>query len=67
VSLVSFSIILWQLSGPIPIFGMEIPRAMTFIVYLYVIIVSVIVFRIGRPSTPQSPRHFRLPVDQLIV
>jgi hypothetical protein len=25
------------------------------------------VFRIGRPSTPQSPRHFRLPVDQLIV
>ena len=49
VSLVSFTIILWQLSGPIPIFGMEIPRAMTFIVYLYVIIVSVIVFRIGRP------------------
>ena len=25
------------------------------------------VFRIGRPSTQQSPRHFRLPVDQLIV
>jgi len=25
------------------------------------------VFRVGRPSTRQSPRHFRLPVDQLIV
>jgi nitroreductase len=25
------------------------------------------VFRIGRPSVPQAPRHFRLPVDQLIV
>lgn len=49
VSLVSFTIILWQLSGPIPIAGVEIPRAMTFIVYIYVIIVTVIVFRIGRP------------------
>jgi nitroreductase len=25
------------------------------------------VFRIGRPSKPQKPRHFRLPVDRLIV
>jgi nitroreductase len=25
------------------------------------------VFRVGRPSAPQAPRHFRLPVDQLIV
>jgi len=25
------------------------------------------VFRVGRPSQPQTPRHFRLPVDQLIV
>ncbi len=49
VSLVSFSLILWQLSGPIPIFGIEIPRAMTFIAYIYVIIASVVAFRIGRP------------------
>ncbi len=49
VSLVSFTLILWQLSGPIPIFGIEIPRAMTFIAYLYVIIASVFAFRIGRP------------------
>jgi nitroreductase len=25
------------------------------------------VFRVGRPSASQTPRHFRLPVDQLIV
>ena len=25
------------------------------------------VFRIGRSSTRHAPRHFRLPVDQLIV
>ena len=49
VSLVSFSIILWQLSGPIPIFGIEIPRAMMFIAYIYVIVASVVAFRIGRP------------------
>lgn len=27
----------------------------------------VIVFRAGRPSNPQPPRHFRLPVARLIV
>lgn len=49
VSLVSFTIILWNLSGPIGIFGVEIPRGMTFITYLYVLVASVIAFRIGRP------------------
>ena len=49
LSLVSFTLILWQLSGPLPIFGVEIPRAMMFIAYVYVIIATVIAFRIGRP------------------
>jgi putative ATP-binding cassette transporter len=49
VSLVSFTIILWSLSGPLPIFGIEIPRGMTFVAYLFVIVASVIAFRIGRP------------------
>ncbi|HEY0813997.1 MAG TPA: ABC transporter ATP-binding protein/permease [Pseudonocardia sp.] len=49
VSLVSFTIILWELSGPLTLFGVQIPRAMTFSAYLYVIIASVIAFRIGRP------------------
>ncbi len=49
LSLVSFSIILWALSGPLPLFGIEIPRAMIFIAYVYVILASVIAFRIGRP------------------
>jgi putative ATP-binding cassette transporter len=49
VSLVSFTIILWQLSGPLPVFGIEIPRGMTFLAYIFVIIASVIAFRIGRP------------------
>jgi vitamin B12/bleomycin/antimicrobial peptide transport system ATP-binding/permease protein len=49
VSLVSFTLILWELSGPLTVFGLEIPRAMTFAAYLYVIVASVIAFRIGRP------------------
>ena len=49
VSLVSFTVILWQLSGPLTVFGVEIPRAMTLAAYLYVLVATVIAFRIGRP------------------
>jgi vitamin B12/bleomycin/antimicrobial peptide transport system ATP-binding/permease protein len=49
VSLVSFTVILWALSGPLNVFGLEIPRAMTFAAYLYIIVASVFAFRIGRP------------------
>ncbi|MBV9315739.1 MAG: ABC transporter ATP-binding protein/permease [Pseudonocardia sp.] len=49
LSLVSFTVILWQLSGPLRIFGAEVPRAMTFLTYFYVFTASVIAFRIGRP------------------
>jgi vitamin B12/bleomycin/antimicrobial peptide transport system ATP-binding/permease protein len=49
VSLVSFSVILWQLSGPLTVAGVEIPRAMVFVAYLYVIVATVFAFRIGRP------------------
>ncbi|HKH55197.1 MAG TPA: ABC transporter ATP-binding protein/permease [Propionibacteriaceae bacterium] len=49
VTLVSFTIILWGLSGPLNVFGVEIPRAMVFLAYIYVIIATVIAIRIGRP------------------
>ena len=49
VSLVSFTLILWQLSGPLAIRGIEIPRAMVFLAYIYVIIATVVAVRIGRP------------------
>jgi putative ATP-binding cassette transporter len=49
VSLVSFTVILWELSGPLTVLGVEIPRAMTLITYLYVIIATVIAFKIGHP------------------
>lgn len=49
VSLVAFTEILWQLSAPLAVFGVEIPRAMVFLVYLYVLVATWLAFRIGRP------------------
>ncbi len=49
VSLFAFSIILWGLSGSLALFGVEVPRAMVFMVYLYVIAATVFALKIGRP------------------
>lgn len=49
VSLVAFTAILWNLSGPIEIMGYNIPHMMVFLVFIYVIITSIIAFKIGRP------------------
>jgi vitamin B12/bleomycin/antimicrobial peptide transport system ATP-binding/permease protein len=49
VTIPSFTIVLWELSGPLTVFGLEIPRAMTFIAFLYVIVATVFAFRIGKP------------------
>lgn len=49
VSLISFTPILWGLSGTLPMFGYTIPRAMVLLVYIFVVVSSVIAFRIGRP------------------
>jgi putative ATP-binding cassette transporter len=49
VSLVAFTSILWGLSGPLAVAGVEIPRAMVFMVYLYVIVATWFAFKIGRP------------------
>ncbi|WP_067543784.1 ABC transporter ATP-binding protein/permease [Nocardia crassostreae] len=49
VTVVSFTKVLWDLSGPISLLGIEIPRAMSFLVIMYVLITSVVAFWIGRP------------------
>jgi putative ATP-binding cassette transporter len=49
VALVSFTPILWRLSGPLSLFGHTVSRAMVFLAYLYVLVASVFAFRIGRP------------------
>jgi putative ATP-binding cassette transporter len=50
-SIVSFTAILWNLSGPmtLPFLGYDLPRAMFWIGIVFVLFASVIAFWIGRP------------------
>ncbi|HEY4067215.1 MAG TPA: ABC transporter ATP-binding protein/permease, partial [Burkholderiaceae bacterium] len=63
VSLVTFTAILWGLSGPLPIAGVVVPRGMVFLVYLYVLIASVVAFRLGRPLIRLSFMGEKLSAD----
>lgn len=49
VSMYEFTGILWGLSAPMPVMGVEVPRAMVFLVYLYVLTATVFAVWIGRP------------------
>ncbi|WP_439240134.1 ABC transporter ATP-binding protein/permease [Lonepinella sp. BR2474] len=49
VSIVAFTQILWNLSGPMDVGSFTIPHAMVFLVFIYVLVTSVFAFRIGRP------------------
>ena len=49
VSVVSFAAILWNLSGPLTLFGFTLPKALFCIALVYVVIATVIAFWIGRP------------------
>lgn len=50
-SMISFTAILWNLSGPVtlPLVGVELPKAMFVIGIVYIIFATVIAFWIGRP------------------
>jgi putative ATP-binding cassette transporter len=49
VSLFEFTILLWSLSATLALFGIEIPRAMVFLAYGYVLIATVFAIKLGRP------------------
>jgi putative ATP-binding cassette transporter len=49
VSVVSFTAILWELSGPLTIFGLTLSHAIFWIGIVYVLFASVVAFWIGRP------------------
>ncbi|MGV0813054.1 ABC transporter ATP-binding protein/permease [Mycolicibacterium boenickei] len=50
-SMISFTAILWNLSGPVtlPLVGIELPRAIFVIGIVYVLFATVVAFWIGRP------------------
>lgn len=49
VSLIEFTLLLWALSGTLGIFGVEIPRAMVVLAYVYVFVATFIAIWLGRP------------------
>jgi len=57
VSVASFTVILWRLSGRLTLFGLGIPKALFWIVIVYVVIATVIAFWIGHPLIRLSFRN----------
>jgi putative ATP-binding cassette transporter len=49
LTLVSFTLILWQLSGPLTLFGITFPRALVGIAYVFTLLATILAIRIGRP------------------
>jgi putative ATP-binding cassette transporter len=49
LSVFSFGVILWRLSGPLTLAGITIPKALFWIVIAYVFAVTIVAFVIGRP------------------
>jgi putative ATP-binding cassette transporter len=49
VSVFSFGVILWRLSGPLTLGALTMPRALFWIVIAYVLVATIFAFVIGRP------------------
>lgn len=49
LSVASFGVIMWHLSGPLTVFDVTLPRALFWIVIVYVLAATVVAFWIGRP------------------
>ncbi len=49
LSVIAFGGILWRLSGPLTLGGLTLPRALFWIVIVYVLAATIIAFVIGRP------------------
>lgn len=60
ISVISFTAILWNLSGTLNIFGMSFPRAMFWTVIVYVLLATIVSFVIGRPLIWLSFRNEKL-------
>ncbi|MET0898236.1 MAG: ABC transporter ATP-binding protein/permease, partial [Mycobacterium sp.] len=49
LSVVSFTPILWDLAGPLTLFGVTLPKALFWIALVYTLIATIVAFWIGRP------------------
>jgi putative ATP-binding cassette transporter len=49
LSVVAFGVILWNLSGPLTVLDVTLPKALFWIVIVYVLAATIVAFWIGRP------------------
>jgi len=63
VSLFSFLLILWSLSGPVTIGGVTIPAYLVWLAMVYAIIGTVLAVKIGRPLIPLNFNQQRFEAD----
>ena len=49
ISTIEFTIVLWGLAGMLPVFGIEIPHGIVFLVYLAILAATALAMWIGRP------------------
>lgn len=49
ISTIEFTIVLWGLAGILPVFGIEIPHGIVFLVYLAILTATALAMWIGRP------------------
>ncbi len=59
VSVISFTAILWNLSGPLTFFGFTLDKAMFGIVIVTVLVATIVAFWMGRPLIGLSFRNER--------
>ena len=57
VNVVAFLPILWNLAGPLTLFGVTVPKALFWLVFVYVFFTTVVAFWIGRPLIRLSFRN----------
>ena len=57
VSVVSFAVILWRLSGTLSVLGISIPKALFWVVLIHVLVATLVAFWIGRPLIGLSFRN----------
>ena len=57
VTVVSFTLILWNLSGPLTSFGLTLGHALFWVVLIYVVFATIIAFWIGHPLIRLSFRN----------
>jgi putative ATP-binding cassette transporter len=57
LSVVSFTAILWNLSGTLKLFALSMPKAMFWVVIAYVLVATIVAFWIGRPLIRLSFRN----------